>query len=53
MRALREEIADNLKRFDFERFDKLERYAWALHHAHVLWRASSLPNGRCRAWLWR
>jgi hypothetical protein len=44
IRALREEIADNLKRFDFERFDKLERYARALHHAHVLWRASSLPK---------
>lgn len=44
IRALRADIADHLRRFDFERFDKLESYARALHHAHVLWRASSLPK---------
>jgi hypothetical protein len=41
IRAMREEIDATFKRFDLARFDKLERYALALSHAHTLWRSSA------------
>ncbi len=44
VRALRPDIEEVLRKFDFDRFDKLEVYARALHHADVLWRAASMPK---------
>src|SRR5687768_2495739 len=44
IRALRPEIEALWKRFDFEQFDKLEQYALALHHAHVVWRFASVSK---------
>src|SRR5688572_10472117 len=44
VRALRPEIEELWRKFDFERFDKLEVYARALHHADVVWRAASVDK---------
>ena len=44
LRALRPQIEAEWRRFDFERFDKLEAYALALSHAHALWRGASVPK---------
>ena len=41
---LRPEMEGAFKLFDFTRFDKLEQYARAMHHAHALWRAASKPK---------
>lgn len=38
LRALRPELLQRLPAFDLQRFDKLEQYALALQHAHVLHR---------------
>lgn len=49
IRALRQELDDALRRFDFERFDRLEEYALALYQAHVLWRIASVPKATITA----
>src|ERR1700712_2299539 len=38
LRALRPDMAEQLPRFNLVRFDKLEKYALALSHAHALQR---------------
>jgi hypothetical protein len=43
LKALRPELEGELRRFDLQRFDKLEKYALALGHAHALHR-STLPE---------
>ncbi len=40
--ALRREIEEELKRFDFHQFDSLKRYALALNHAHARHRSASV-----------
>ncbi len=43
MRALRDQIVEELVKFDIERFDKLQEYTHALTHAQVLYRAATAP----------
>jgi hypothetical protein len=43
LRGLRAEIQRQLPFFDLERFDRLEKYALALNHAHAIHR-STLPS---------
>ncbi len=43
LKALRTELQAELPRFNLQRFDKLEKYALALGHAHALYR-STLPE---------
>jgi len=38
---LREELLDTFKRFDIERFDRLELYPWCLQHAQTLYLSAS------------
>lgn len=45
LRALRPQIVDELPRFDVARFDKLEQYALALNHCHVLHRSTMPAKG--------
>jgi hypothetical protein len=45
LRALRAQIAEELPRFDVERYDRLEKYALALNHANVLHRSAVAPRG--------
>ncbi len=40
LRTLRPDIARHLGTFDLERFDRLEQYALALNHAHVIHRGA-------------
>jgi hypothetical protein len=42
--ALRPEFEAAFKDFDFARFDRLEEYVLAAHHAHALWRIASAPK---------
>lgn len=49
LRALRPELRQRLPAFDLERFDKLEQYALALQHAHVLHRGSASGGGSLAA----
>jgi hypothetical protein len=44
IRALRPEIEAEWRRFDFERFDKLEAYALALSYVHAGWRGALVPK---------
>ncbi|MBN1607666.1 MAG: hypothetical protein JW940_13600, partial [Polyangiaceae bacterium] len=44
IRALREEIAENLPKFDRVRFDQLETYTRALIHAQALYRSATTPS---------
>jgi hypothetical protein len=44
VRALRPQIMEMLRKFDFDQFDQLEVYARALHHADVRWRAASVAK---------
>lgn len=43
--GLRARIVEEMPRFNIARFDKLEDYALALWHAHILYRAASEPVG--------
>jgi hypothetical protein len=43
IRALRTEIEQQLKEFDFSAFDKLEDYAFALNHAHTKYASATQP----------
>jgi hypothetical protein len=44
IRALRPEIVETLRKFDFVEFDRLEQYTLALSHAHALHRAAHWPK---------
>jgi hypothetical protein len=44
IRALRQEIAQQMPAFDLAAFDKLEEYAVALHHAHTQFLMATQPN---------
>jgi hypothetical protein len=44
IRALRPEIVKTLRKFDFDQFDRLERYTLALSHAHARHRAAHGPK---------
>jgi hypothetical protein len=45
LKALRPQIAEELKHFNLERFDKLEQYALALSHAYGVHRGSIAVKG--------
>jgi hypothetical protein len=44
IQALRPEIVETLRKFDFGRFDRLEQYTLAVSHAHALHRAAHGPK---------
>ncbi|MBN1612154.1 MAG: hypothetical protein JW940_36320 [Polyangiaceae bacterium] len=44
IRALRPEIVETFRKFDFAEFDRLEQYTLALSHAHALHRAAHRPK---------
>jgi hypothetical protein len=44
VRAMREEIAEEFKRFDFDQFDNIETYTLALNHINAIWRAATLDK---------
>jgi hypothetical protein len=44
IRALRPELVETLRKFDFAEFDRLEQYTLALSHAHARHRAAHEPK---------